>query len=118
MHEILAGHDQSICSSISRAVFKLRTQIQDRILIVFFPIFAKSIRTQSPEDCAISIANIIRHHETEYLTSLQASYSNLPDTTFKDLRRKLPVTRTLFPWHNTMQFSLSRDISKELGIGK
>ncbi|KAJ9681881.1 hypothetical protein PVL29_017987 [Vitis rotundifolia] len=73
---------------------------------------------QSPEDCAISIANIIRHHETEYLTSLQASYSNLPDTTFKDLRRKLPVTRTLFPWHNTMQFSLSRDISKELGIGK
>ncbi|RVW31608.1 F-actin-capping protein subunit alpha [Vitis vinifera] len=77
-----------------------------------------SRQEMSPEDCAISIANIIRHHETEYLTSLQASYSNLPDTTFKDLRRKLPVTRTLFPWHNTMQFSLSRDISKELGIGK
>lgn len=36
----------------------------------------------------------------------------------QDLRRKLPVTRTLFPWHNTMQFSLTRDISKELGIGK
>ncbi|KAL5566371.1 hypothetical protein UlMin_029535 [Ulmus minor] len=73
---------------------------------------------QAPEDCAISIASIIRHHETEYLASLEASYSNLPDTTFKDLRRKLPVTRTLFPWHNTMQFSLTRDISKELGIEK
>ncbi|KAK3041948.1 hypothetical protein RJ639_002256 [Escallonia herrerae] len=73
---------------------------------------------QSPDDCAISLINIIRHHETEYLTSLQASYSNLPDTTFKDLRRKLPVTRTLFPWHNTMQFSLTRDITRELGIGK
>lgn len=73
---------------------------------------------QSPEDSAISICNIIRHHETEYLTSLQVSYSNLPDTTFKDLRRKLPVTRTLFPWHNTMQFSLTRDITKELGIEK
>ncbi|PON34487.1 F-actin-capping protein subunit alpha [Parasponia andersonii] len=73
---------------------------------------------QSAEDCAISLASIIRHHETEYLASLEASYSNLPDTTFKDLRRKLPVTRTLFPWHNTMQFSLTRDISKELGIGK
>ncbi|KAJ4719446.1 F-actin-capping protein subunit alpha [Melia azedarach] len=73
---------------------------------------------QSPDDCAISIAHIIRHHETEYLSSLEASYSNLPDNTFKDLRRKLPVTRTLFPWHNTSQFSLTREISKELGIGK
>ncbi|CAN0914159.1 F-actin-capping protein subunit alpha [Linum grandiflorum] len=69
---------------------------------------------QAPEDCAISIANIIRHHEGEYMGSLEASYSNLPDTTFKELRRKLPVTRTLFPWHNTLQFSLT----KELGIGK
>lgn len=36
----------------------------------------------------------------------------------QDLRRKLPVTRTLFPWQNTLQFSLTRDITKELGIGK
>lgn len=73
---------------------------------------------QAPEDCALAITSIIRHHETEYLASLEASYLNLPDSTFKDLRRKLPVTRTLFPWHNTLQFSLTRDISKELGIGK
>ncbi|KAJ4968230.1 hypothetical protein NE237_014931 [Protea cynaroides] len=73
---------------------------------------------QHPEDCAIAIANIIRHHETEYMASLEVSYSKLPDTTFKDLRRKLPVTRTLFPWHNTLQISLTRDITKELGIGK
>ncbi|KAG1338689.1 F-actin-capping protein subunit alpha [Cocos nucifera] len=73
---------------------------------------------QSPEDCAVSITSMIRHHESEYTASLEASYLNLPDTTFKDLRRKLPVTRTLFPWHNTLQFSLTRDITKELGIGK
>ncbi|KAJ9180268.1 hypothetical protein P3X46_008536 [Hevea brasiliensis] len=73
---------------------------------------------QAPDDCALSITNTIRHHEAEYLASLEESYSNLPDTTFKDLRRKLPVTRTLFPWHNTLQFSLTRDIQKELGIGK
>eukprot|EP00262_Sarcandra_glabra_P015741 TRINITY_DN492_c0_g1_i1.p1 TRINITY_DN492_c0_g1~~TRINITY_DN492_c0_g1_i1.p1 ORF type:complete len:307 (-),score=52.74 TRINITY_DN492_c0_g1_i1:45-965(-) len=73
---------------------------------------------QSPEDSALAVINMIRHHETEYMASLEASYLNLPDTTFKDLRRKLPVTRTLFPWHNTLQFSLTKDISKELGIGK
>ncbi|KAK4282780.1 hypothetical protein QN277_014114 [Acacia crassicarpa] len=73
---------------------------------------------QAPEDCALSISSIICHHETEYLASLEASYLNLSDSTFKDLRRKLPVTRTLFPWHNTLQFSLTRDLTNELGIGK
>ncbi|KAH6805815.1 Phospholipid/glycerol acyltransferase family protein [Perilla frutescens var. frutescens] len=72
----------------------------------------------SPEDCAHSVITIIRHHETEYLNSLQTSYSNLPDATFKDLRRKLPVTRTLFPWHSTLQFSLNRDMQKSLGLEK
>ncbi|GAA0172464.1 non-motor actin binding protein [Lithospermum erythrorhizon] len=73
---------------------------------------------QPPDDSAVALTSMIRYHETEYLSSLQTSYSNLPDSTFKDLRRKLPVTRTLFPWHNTLQFSLTRDISKELGLDK
>ncbi|WVY94387.1 hypothetical protein V8G54_033475 [Vigna mungo] len=98
-----------------------------------------TILFQAPEECAVAITSIIRHHETEYFASLEASYLNLSDSTFKvtpvmssaflhsklrmwyfceDLRRKLPVTRTLFPWNNTLQFSLTRDISKELGIGK
>ncbi|KAK9215594.1 hypothetical protein WN944_007599 [Citrus x changshan-huyou] len=81
-------------------------------------LYMKLIVIPSPDDSAISISNILRHHETEYLASLEVSYSNLPDNTFKDLRRKLPVTRTLFPWHNTSQFSLTREITKELGIGK
>ena len=36
----------------------------------------------------------------------------------QDLWRKLSVTQTLLPRHNTMQFSLTRDTTKELGIGK
>uniref|UniRef100_A0A804QHU2 F-actin-capping protein subunit alpha n=1 Tax=Zea mays TaxID=4577 RepID=A0A804QHU2_MAIZE len=77
-----------------------------------------STRMQSPDDCAVSISGIIRHHESEYLSSLEESYLNLSDATFKDLRRKLPVTRTLFPWHNTLVFGLTRDLAKELALGK
>uniref|UniRef100_A0A453AQD2 F-actin-capping protein subunit alpha n=1 Tax=Aegilops tauschii subsp. strangulata TaxID=200361 RepID=A0A453AQD2_AEGTS len=73
---------------------------------------------QSPEDTGHTVANIIRHHESEYFSSLEESYLNLSDATFKDLRRKLPVTRTLFPWHNTHAITLTRDLAKELGIGK
>ncbi|KAH0905140.1 hypothetical protein HID58_044643 [Brassica napus] len=79
--------------------------------------FQDSTIFQSADDCAIAIANIIRHHETEYLAALEVAYSKLPDNTFKDLRRKLPVTRTLFPWQNTLQFSLTREVEKELGLG-
>uniref|UniRef100_A0ACD5WR59 Uncharacterized protein n=1 Tax=Avena sativa TaxID=4498 RepID=A0ACD5WR59_AVESA len=73
---------------------------------------------QTPEDTAVSVTNIIRHQETEYFSSLEESYSKLSDATFKDLRRKLPVTRTLFPWHNTVALTLTRDLAKELAIGK
>ncbi|CAH2055002.1 unnamed protein product [Thlaspi arvense] len=80
--------------------------------------FQDSTIFQSADDCAIAIANIVRHHETEYLAALEVAYSKLPDNTFKDLRRKLPVTRTLFPWQNTLQFSLTREVEKELGLDK
>ena len=50
--------------------------------------------------------------------SSQFRFLFLTEVVLQDLRRKLPVTRTLFPWHNTLQFSLTRDITKELGIGK
>ena len=36
----------------------------------------------------------------------------------QDLWRKFPVTWALLPRHNTLQFSLTRDTTKELGIGK
>ncbi|KAG8479588.1 hypothetical protein CXB51_029367 [Gossypium anomalum] len=75
-------------------------------------------RIRSPDDTAISVANLIRRNETAYMASLEESYCKLSDNTFKDLRRKLPITRTLFPWRNTRQFSLKREISEELGIGK
>ncbi|XP_051125085.1 F-actin-capping protein subunit alpha [Andrographis paniculata] len=78
--------------------------------------FKDSTMFQLPNDCATTLTSIIRHHESEYLNSLLVSYAKLPDTTFKDLRRKLPVTRTLFPWHNTLQFSLTRDMQKSLGL--
>ncbi|KAK8633293.1 hypothetical protein V6N13_014139 [Hibiscus sabdariffa] len=37
---------------------------------------------------------------------------------WQELRRKLLVTRTLFPWHNTLRFDLKREMAEELGIRK
>lgn len=69
---------------------------------------------QGPSETALTVANIIQHHESEYLACLEDSYSKLSDNTFKELRRKLPVTRTLFPWGNAHQLSMTREITREM----
>jgi hypothetical protein len=35
------------------------------------------------------------------------------DVVLQELRRKLPVTRTLFSWDKALQLSLSRDLARE-----
>ncbi|XP_039066472.1 F-actin-capping protein subunit alpha-like [Hibiscus syriacus] len=73
---------------------------------------------QGPDETATAVVHLIRIHENEYMASLEGSYLDLSDNTFKELRRKLPVTRTLFPWHKTLLFSFKREMDEELGIRK
>lgn len=69
---------------------------------------------QGPSETALAVAAIIQHHESEYLACLEDCYSKLSDNTFKELRRKLPVTRTLFPWGSAHQLSMNREITREM----
>ncbi|CAM6083538.1 unnamed protein product [Calypogeia fissa] len=73
---------------------------------------------QDPKETGVSIVAAIRHHESEYLSSLDDKYANLSDTTFKDLRRKLPVTRTQFAWDKALQLSLNREAARQLSAGR
>lgn len=67
---------------------------------------------QGSSETGTAIANIISHQESQFLTTLEDSFSNLSDSMFKELRRKLPITRTQFSWNHALQLSLSRDIAK------
>ncbi|CAK9213704.1 unnamed protein product [Sphagnum troendelagicum] len=72
-----------------------------------------SIQFQDAGDMGAGIVNVVERLESEYLSSLEDSYAKLSDRTFKELRRKLPVTRTLFSWDKALQLSLSRDLARE-----
>ncbi|KAH7307356.1 hypothetical protein KP509_22G055500 [Ceratopteris richardii] len=69
---------------------------------------------QGPAETASAVVGIIQHHESEYLAYLEDCYSKLSDNTFKELRRKLPVTRTLFFWGNAHQMSMNRELAREI----
>lgn len=73
---------------------------------------------QDPKETGVSIVAAIRHHESEYLSSLDEKYANLSNTTFKELRRKLPVTRTQFSWDKAIQLSLSREVARQASAGR
>ncbi|KAH7297495.1 hypothetical protein KP509_26G071800 [Ceratopteris richardii] len=69
---------------------------------------------QGPSETASAVVTIIQNFESAYLACLEDCYSKLSDNTFKELRRKLPITRTLFPWHTARQLSMNRELTREM----
>ncbi|XP_073385241.1 F-actin-capping protein subunit alpha [Physcomitrium patens] len=75
--------------------------------------FNDTVVLQDGKDAGTLIVNSIEHFESVYLSNLEEQYANLSDRTFKELRRKLPVTRTMFAWDKALQLSLTREITRE-----
>eukprot|EP00698_Gefionella_okellyi_P004324 TRINITY_DN14002_c0_g1_i1.p1 TRINITY_DN14002_c0_g1~~TRINITY_DN14002_c0_g1_i1.p1 ORF type:complete len:281 (+),score=35.50 TRINITY_DN14002_c0_g1_i1:86-928(+) len=64
----------------------------------------------SPEAGAKSIATAIQKAESAYHQALEESYANLPVTTFKTLRRALPITKALMNWAALGSYRIGGDI--------
>ena len=60
----------------------------------------------SDADLAAAVVAELRRVEKEYLMSLEDSFGDLSET-FKELRRKLPLTQSHFPWENSESFLAS-----------
>jgi len=58
------------------------------------------VPSKGAEADAAALVYIVRVEEQAFLNKMGETYTNLSETTFKDLRRTLPVTRTKFPWSN------------------
>ena len=57
-------------------------------------------------ELADAIVAELRRVEKQYLMSLEDSFGDLSET-FKELRRKLPLTQSHFPWQNSESFLAS-----------
>ncbi|KAI0084791.1 F-actin capping protein alpha subunit [Irpex rosettiformis] len=66
----------------------------------------------SPEASSASkILAIISDEETKYQTSLNESYQDMGDKTFKSLRRALPMTRAKLDWDKVLGYKLGVELS-------
>lgn len=69
--------------------------------------------SQSEAETAKALVKLMRDAEGEYQAALSGDYLVMSDTTFKALRRVLPITRSKIDWNKITGYQIGQALKTE-----